>query len=50
MFIDICHYFIWVGCYFLQTGLDEIFVPYKILFKFEILKFINFSHSSYLNV
>jgi hypothetical protein len=26
MFIDTCHYFKWVERYFLQTGLEEIFV------------------------
>jgi hypothetical protein len=31
MFIDTCHYFKWVGRYFLQTGLEEIYVHHNIL-------------------
>jgi hypothetical protein len=26
MFIDTCHYFKWIERYFLQTGLEEIFI------------------------
>ena len=31
MFIDTCHYFKWVGGYFLQTSLEKIYVHHNIL-------------------